>query len=245
MDTKLVRLNKFLADAGIASRRKADYFISIGLVSINGKVVSEVGTKVDPSVDDVTYDGKKVNVPDEKVYVLLNKPKGCITSVEDPEGRNTVMDYVKGIHVRIFPVGRLDYNSEGLLLLTNDGDFANRIMHPRFEIKKKYLVQLSRMPDIQEIKRLEKGMYIDGVKLSPCQIIILSNEPDEVYLEIILQEGKNREIRRMFEFFNYNVISLKRIQLGNLRLGTVPSGKFRLLSKKEVDDFLRDLEKHE
>jgi len=238
-----VRLNKFLADAGIVSRRKADYYISIGLVTINGKVVMELGTKVDPTVDIVLYDGKRVNVPDNKVYVLLNKPKGSITSVEDPEGRNTVMDYVKAIHTRIFPVGRLDYNSEGLLLLTNDGEFANRIMHPRYEIKKKYLVQLTKMPDIQEIKRLEKGMYIDNVKFSPCQIIILSPGPEEVYLEIILQEGKNREIRRMFEFFGYHVVTLKRIQLGCMKLGTLAPGKFRLLGKIEIEDFIRDLEK--
>jgi 23S rRNA pseudouridine2605 synthase len=231
------RLQKILAAAGIASRRKAEEIIAAGRVTLNGSVVTELGTKADPQVDVITVDGKPLKRAQGFVYFLLNKPKGYVTTVIDPEGRPTVMELLGDLKERIYPVGRLDYASEGLLIMTNDGALAQKLTKASSHIPKTYLVKLSGKPNERAIQQLREGISIpleDGrrVKTSPAKIR-LTDDATNPWYEVVLIEGRNRQIRRMFLEVGFLVEKIKRMQLGPIVLD-VPPGKFRPLTKSEL-----------
>jgi 23S rRNA pseudouridine2605 synthase len=231
------RLQKILAAAGVASRRKSEELILAGRVTINGVVVTELGTKADPATDKITVDGKPLATPQRHLYFLVHKPKGYVTTVSDPEGRRTVMDLLGKIPERVYPVGRLDYASEGLLLLTNDGDLAQRLTKAGEHMPKTYNVKISGRPNEKSIERLRQGITIaleDGrqVKTSPARIRLIEDARNPWY-EVTLIEGRNRQIRRMFQQIGFLVEKIKRIQFGPLKLD-VPPGKFRTLTPSEV-----------
>jgi len=232
------RLQKIMAASGIASRRKAEEIIAAGRVTLNGKVVVEQGTKADPERDVICVDGKPLKSRQRLLYFLLNKPKGYVTTVSDPEGRPTVMELMKKCPERVYPVGRLDYASEGLLLMTNDGALAQKLMKAGSHAPKTYFVKVSGKPDEKALNRLRAGIMIemeDGrrVKTSPAKIRLIEDAPNPWY-EVILIEGRNRQIRRMFLAVGSLVEKIKRVQLGPLVLD-VPPGKFRALTEQEVE----------
>ncbi|MBI2251193.1 MAG: rRNA pseudouridine synthase [Armatimonadetes bacterium] len=228
------RLAKVLAKI-YGSRRKCEKLILDGLVKINGKAARELWLKVDPFLDEILVSGHKIIIP-RKVYILLNKPKGFICSLKDPERRPRAFDLIKDLNIQVFNVGRLDYDSEGLLLFTNDGELAYRLTHPKYKIKKVYQVKINGVPGNDVIKSLSQGIKLEGEKTIPCKIKFLRiNSKKDAWLEVILFEGRNRQIRKMFEKFKYPVISLKRIALGNLSLRNLPSGKYRFLNFQEVN----------
>jgi len=231
------RLQKILAAAGIASRRKAERIITTGRVTVNGAIVTELGSKADPVTDKITVDGKPLAARQRHLYFLLHKPKGYVTTVSDPEGRPTVMDLLGQIHERVYPVGRLDYASEGLLLLTNDGDLAQKLTKAGEHMPKIYNVKTSGRPDEKSIQRLRQGITIpleDGrrVKTSPAKVRLIEDAPNPWY-EVTLIEGRNRQIRRMFQAVGFLVEKIKRVQFGPLKLDVLP-GKFRPLTDREV-----------
>jgi 23S rRNA pseudouridine2605 synthase len=231
------RLQKIMAACGIASRRKAEEIIAAGRVTLNGKVVTEQGTKADPQSDEICVDGKRLQSEQRLRYFLLHKPIGYVTTVSDPEGRRTVMELMKNCPERVYPVGRLDYNSEGLLLMTNDGALAQKLMKAGSHVPKTYLVKIGGKPNDLAIKKLRAGVTIeleDGrrVKTSPAKIRLVENATNPWY-EVILIEGRNRQIRRMFQRVGYPVEKIKRVQLGPLKLD-VPVGEFRSLTVREV-----------
>ena len=231
------RLQKIIAAAGIASRRKAEELIASGRVAVNGKVVTELGTKADPEQDHIRVNGKLLQGAQRHVYLLLNKPKGFVTTAHDPEGRPTVMTLVKGVGSRVYPVGRLDYASEGLLLMTNDGDLAHKLMKAASHVPKTYVVKVSGKPPEEAIARLRGGLSIatdEGkrVRTSPAKIRIVKEGPNPWY-EVTLIEGRNRQIRRMFEEVGHHVEKIKRVKYGPLALD-VPPGEFRSLTLQEV-----------
>ena len=231
------RLQKIIAASGIASRRKAEEIIAAGRVTLNGKVVVEQGTKADPQRDEICVDGKPLKSRERLLYFLLHKPKGYVTTVSDPEGRPTVMELMKKCPQRVYPVGRLDYASEGLLLMTNDGQLAQRLMKAGSHAPKTYLVKISGQPDERALNRLRAGITIeleDGmrVKTSPAKLRLVEGSANPWY-EVILSEGRNRQIRRMFHLVGFNVEKIKRVQLGPLVLD-IPPGKYRALTVREV-----------
>jgi 23S rRNA pseudouridine2605 synthase len=234
----LERLQKIIASAGIASRRKAEELITSGRVQVNGAVVTELGTKADPDSDHIRVNGKLVRADERHVYLLLNKPKGYVTTVSDPEKRPTVMDLIRGVKGRVYPVGRLDYASEGLLLLTNDGELANRLMKAASHVPKTYVVKVAGMPNPEAIAKLRAGIAIatdDGkrVRTGPALVRIVKEAANPWY-EITLIEGRNRQIRRMFEAVGHHVEKIKRVRYGPLTLD-VPPGEFRSLTLREVE----------
>lgn len=233
------RLQKFMASCGVASRRKCEEIILAGRVKVNGKVVSELGVKVDPSKDKVEYEGKVINKEENKVYIMLNKPEGYITSVKDEKGRKTILDIVK-VKERIYPVGRLDYDSSGLLILTNDGDMYNKIIHPRVEITKKYIVVVEGEFKERELKKFRSGVDIGGYITAPAEIKVLKFEDNKTTIEVGIHEGKNRQIRRMCSALNHNVLALKRVAVGNIKLGNLKRGEYRPLTKEELN-YIREL----
>jgi len=231
------RLQKLLAAAGIASRRKAEALILAGRVSVNGKIVTELGTKADPSTDQIAVDGKPLQPAQKLLYFLLHKPKGYVTTTNDPEGRPTVLQLMGNQPERLYPVGRLDYSSEGLLLMTNDGALAQQLTKAASHVPKTYHVKISGKPSEQSLQKLRSGVTIaldDGrrVKTSPAQIRLLEDAPNPWY-EIILIEGRNRQIRRMFHHVGHHVEKIKRVALGPLTLD-LPPGKFRPLTPREL-----------
>jgi 23S rRNA pseudouridine2605 synthase len=231
------RLQKILAAAGVASRRKAEEIIVAGRVAVNGKIAAELGTKADPAVDKITVDGQPLRQAERFVYFLLNKPNGYVATVSDPEGRPTVMQLLGKIPERVYPVGRLDYASEGLLLLTNDGTLAQQLTKAGSHVAKTYHVKISGKPDERAIQRLRDGVTIeldDGrrVKTSPAKIRLIKEAVNPWY-EVTLIEGRNRQIRRMFQQIGFLVEKIKRVQLGPLTLDVAP-GKFRALTEREV-----------
>ncbi|WP_459128830.1 pseudouridine synthase [Guggenheimella bovis] len=223
-----MRLQKYLADSGVASRRASEKLILEGRVSVNGETITEMGYVVEDG-DTVRFDGKVVTPVTSHEYWAFYKPGGIVCTVKDPEGRKTIMDFYKG-HKRVYPIGRLDYDSEGLLLLTTDGDYANRMMHPRYEKEKVYEVTLDRPLLDEDIKKLTKGMELGEHKLRPIEI----KKRDDFYL-FTLHEGRNRQIRRMVESVGYHVVKLKRIRIGTITLGSLQSGQMRKLSKLEIE----------
>ncbi len=241
-NNNLVRLQKFMADCGVASRRKSEEIIEAGKVKVNGHV-AHIGDKVNPKKDLVTVRGKRINSVSRNYYIMLHKPRGYVTTVSDELGRKTVMDLVSDIKARIYPVGRLDKDSEGLLLLTNDGAFANALSHPGHNFAKVYRVTVR--PEINDeiLFNLRNGIEIDGRKTAPCDVNVITEEPSRVVLEFILREGRNRQIRKMCEAVNLQVARLKRISVGSLKLGMLPQGKWRELTDNEVKKLLRSAEK--
>ncbi len=232
------RLQKIIAAAGVASRRKAEQLITAGLVQVNGTTVTELGTKADPEVDHIRVSGKLLKGEQRHTYLLMNKPKGYVTTVSDPEKRPTVMDLVRGVKGRVYPVGRLDYASEGLLLLTNDGDLAHRLMKAASHVAKTYLVKVAGNPKDDAIEKLRAGVSIatdDGkrVRTGPAAVKIVKDSANPWY-EITLIEGRNRQIRRMFEAVGHHVEKIKRVRYGPLVLD-VPPGEFRMLTLKEIE----------
>ncbi len=233
------RLQKFMASCGVASRRKCEEIILAGKVKVNGKIVSELGVKVNPSKDKVEYEGKIINKEENKVYIMLNKPEGYITSVKDEKGRKTILDIVK-VKERIYPVGRLDYDSSGLLILTNDGDMYNKIIHPRVEITKKYIVVVEGEFKERELKKFRRGIDIGGYITAPAEIKVLKFEDNKTTIEVGIHEGKNRQIRRMCSALNHNVLALKRVAIGNIKLGNLKRGEYRPLTNEELN-YIREL----
>lgn len=231
------RLQKVLAHAGVASRRKCEEWIQQGRVSVNGRIVTKLGIKVDPTKDVIEVDGRPIR-KEEKVYILFHKPKGVITSVHDPKGRRTVMDFFRNkVRERIYPVGRLDYDTEGLLLLTNDGEFANALMHPRHRIPKTYHVTLKGIPHGSVLEKLQRGIQLDDGMTAPAEVEYVDVIPEEnrSIISITIYEGRNRQVRRMFEAVSFPVQRLQRVGIAFLTLEGVPRGKFRYLSKQEVE----------
>ena len=229
-----MRLQKYLALCGIASRRNAEKMIMDGHISVNGNVVTAMGVQVDESVDTVCVDGLQVFPVYEKHYIAYNKPVGEVTTVSDPEGRATVMDKFRDYPVRLFPVGRLDYDSEGILLLTNDGDMMNHVLHPSFEIKKVYLVRISNQVSDNEIACLRKGVIVDGRMTSPAEVRLIRKETFSSDLLISIHEGRNRQVRKMIDAIGHQVVHLKRVQFGPVSLGDLPTGMWRKLTDEEV-----------
>lgn len=243
-----MRINKFLAECGICSRRKADEYVTSGRVSVNKKVINQVGYDIDVDNDVVFFDGKKILRPTHFVYKLFYKPKGCICSASEEkqlntsnnEGkRKTIFDYIKS-DVRLFSVGRLDYDSEGLLLLTNDGELAHKLTHPGFEISKTYIVRIEGEIQESDLAILRKGVTFENIKYAPCKLKILNVENNQTRLEMKIIEGKNREIRKMFEAVEKSVVFLKRIAIADLKLGGLARGTSRDLTPVEVN-YLKNL----
>ena len=228
------RLQKYMASCGVASRRKCEEIILAGKVKVNGVLVNELGTKVDPLKDVVEYEGTIISKEENKVYIMLNKPEGYISSVKDEKGRDTILDIVK-VKERVYPIGRLDYDSSGLLLLTNDGEIYNKIIHPRVEIVKKYIAVVDGEITDNDIKEFEIGIDIDGYITAPAEVKIISNDKAISTVEVAIHEGKNRQIRKMFAALDHEVLSLKRISIGGIKLGYLKRGEYRELNKDEIN----------
>lgn len=233
-DPPLERLQKFLARAGVASRRSSEDLIVSGRVMVNGSVVTGLGVKVDPTCDRVTVDGSPVQPPSTLVYLLLNKPVEVMTTMDDPQGRPTVARYVPAGSVRLFPVGRLDFTTSGLLLLTNDGELAHMLMHPRFHVPKTYHAEVDGHPDDADMKRLRQGIDLDDGRTAPAEARVLSIGPGSARIEITLREGRKRQVRRMLSAVGHPVRSLVRTGFGPLTLGTLAPGDTRPLTSDEV-----------
>lgn len=234
-----MRINKFIANAGVCSRRNADVLIQEKRVTVNGKLVTEPGLDIRES-DILCIDGEKISVSAKKFYIALNKPDGFVTTTDDPFSRPTVMELVSDIDARLFPVGRLDFHTEGLLLLTNDGDFANRLMHPKHEVFKTYIAHIHGFPTPGQLAALRRGVYLEDGKTAPCKVSVIRQFPDGVDISISIREGKNRQVRRMFEAIGYKVTKLTRIQIGNIQLGHLPKGKWRHLSPNELQQIVKE-----
>jgi len=233
-----IRLQKYLAQAGVASRRKAEDLIRSGRVSVDGQIITEMGYKVDKD-SIVEVDGKKVFLEERKVYIMLNKPEGYVTTVNDQFGRPTVLDLVKSINERIYPVGRLDYDTSGLLIMTNDGDFTYKITHPSHNIEKTYIALVKGCPNKDELNRFSRGLRIEDYVTSPAKVKISEMQGNNAVLEIIIHEGRNRQVRKMCEAIGHPVIKLKRISIGPLTLKGLEEGKWRHLNKKEIEVLLK------
>ncbi|MBQ7109570.1 MAG: rRNA pseudouridine synthase [Clostridia bacterium] len=231
----MLRLQKFLADCGVASRRGAEALIKEGRVRVNGEVIREMGVKVDEENDIIEFDGERLKPQNKMIYIMLNKPEGFVTTVSDDKGRATVMSLVSEIPARIYPVGRLDYDTEGLLLLTNDGELTYKITHPKNNIEKTYIAEVTGNIGMDTILSLRNGVYIDGVRTSPAKVEVVGATRLGTKLEITIHEGRNRQVRRMFEAVGCIVKKLKRTEEAGLKLGHLPLGKWRRLSESEVN----------
>ena len=230
-----MRLNKFLAHAGVCSRREADRFIAEGRVSVNGQVIMELGEKVDPERAKVLVNGRPVRAEAERpVYVLLHKPAGRVVSVKDPFGRPTVMELLSHVPVRVYPVGRLDLDTEGALLLTNDGELALRLAHPRYGVAKVYEVRVEGEPDEADLDRVRKGIFLEGRKTAPARLQVLRRGHRHATLKVEIHEGRKREIRKMFEAVGFPVAGLVRIDFAGLTLEGLRSGQWRYLHSAEI-----------
>lgn len=224
-----VRLQKYIAECGIASRRSAEKLIVSGKVKVNGEVIKKLGTKIDPEKDVVIVNGKKLNKKEKKIYIKLNKPRGIISSCSQRE-KKTVLDLIPDIPYRLYPVGRLDADSQGLMILTNDGALANRLMHPRYEHEKEYQVSVRDPLKPEQIKKIKEGIEIGNEKTLPARIYIKGNKR----FNIVLREGKNRQIRRMVEALGNEVIFLKRVRIKNIQLGNLRVGQYEYLTRSEI-----------
>ncbi len=233
-----IRLQKFLSEAGVASRRKAEEMIRNGAVKVNG-AVAHIGDSVDPKRDTVVVSGKKIRKESNLRYILLNKPRGFVTTTDDELGRKCVLELVKDVKERIYPVGRLDRVSEGALILTNDGAFANAMMHPSKHVPKTYRVTVRSKVSGDIAEKLSSGVEIDGRMTAPADVRILFNEDERAVLEIVLYEGRNRQIRKMCESVNLEVARLKRIAIGSIKLGMLQTGDWRDLTQQEVESLFK------
>lgn len=229
-----MRLNKFLASAGIASRRKCDEIILSGVVAVNGKVVNELGTTINEKKDKITIEGRVVTLPSSFVYIKLNKPKGYACTTNDEKGRKTIYDLVD-CKERLFSIGRLDYDTEGLIILTNDGDFANRVAHPRYSMVKEYRVTVEGEIKESELAVMRKGVVVDGERMPSAKVEWLSFENGFTKLSVAIDEGQNRQVRRMFEAIGKSIKLLKRVRIGGVKLGGLSRGEYKDLTEKELN----------
>src|SRR5450756_2075305 len=238
MPAMQIRLQKILSSAGVASRRASERLMAEGRVSVNGQTVLELGSRADPDKDDVRVDGRPVKRETHRIYLLLNKPRGYVTTRSDPEGRPTVLDLVPGLHEYVYPVGRLDYDSEGLLILTNDGDLAAALMHPSHEVAREYHARVRGVPDGHAMERLSRGVVLDGRKTGIAEVALVAagvgQHGDQGLLSITLHEGRTRQIRRMCEAVGHPVIRLRRVRIGPLIDATLEPGMCRPLTTREV-----------
>jgi len=231
------RLQKLLSQAGIASRRAAEKLIAEGRVSVNGQTIRAMGVKADPAVDDIRVDGRRVKSAERPRYILLNKPKGYVTTRSDPQRRPTVIDLLSGVREYVYPVGRLDYDSEGLLLLTNDGDLAARLTHPRHGVERTYEARVAGMPDDEALRRLRTGIPLDGHRTLPATVVLVNerrHDRDGV-LSLTIREGRNRQVRRMCEAVGHPVKELRRTRIGPLQDRRLKAGQWRELTAREVE----------
>ena len=233
MKDNRIRLQKYMSENGIASRRKSEEMIEAGKVKVNGRVAT-LGDKVDPIRDKIVVSGKRVVRNKTKMYVMLHKPRGFVTTMSDELGRKCVSELVEDAGVRLFPVGRLDRNSEGLLLMTNDGAFSNMLTHPSRHVSKVYRVTVREKVTEEQLTKLKEGIMLDGTKTLPCDIHIIDKGENRTVLNVVLYEGRNRQIRRMCEAVGLTVIRLKRTEIAGVRLGMLPQGKWRELNEKEM-----------
>jgi 23S rRNA pseudouridine2605 synthase len=238
---KLIRLQKALAQAGIASRRTAEELIRKGRVSVNGRIVTDMGERVDPHTDKVYVNQVPVSAPQAKVYLLFNKPRHCVTTTTDPQRRKTVFDYLPDLGVRLFPVGRLDYDAEGLLLFTNDGALANRLQHPRYGVYKTYEVKVKGHVDENALHQLRTGVTLDEGTTAPADVEVMRVLPQATWLKIVLHQGWNRQIKRMGAVVGHPVLKLRRVAFGTLSLGKTNLGAYRLLGPAEVRRLYRSV----
>ncbi|MCX7772417.1 MAG: rRNA pseudouridine synthase [Clostridia bacterium] len=228
-----MRLQKYIAHCGIASRRHAEELISMGKVRVNGKVITEMGTLVSEK-DKVEVEGKPIHKEKRLVYVILNKPSGYVTTVSDPEGRKTVLDLLRDVEERVYPVGRLDYDTTGLILLTNDGDFAYESTHPSKETAKTYLAEVMGLPSNENLQKLRRGIPLDGKPTSPADIDVIEIKDKSSVIKVVIHEGRNRQVKRMFEEVGHPVLRLKRTALGRMQLGALKLGQWRYLTPQEI-----------
>lgn len=230
----LIRLQKIIAQAGISSRRKAEDLIRSGLVTVNGQLIRELGSKADPNKDHIKVKGRLLRIRQPLTYLIWNKPRGVVTTLSDPQGRPTVKDYLHGVKSRVFPVGRLDYDSEGLLLLTNDGELAHSLIHPKFEIPRTYWVKITGKITQEDLKKLRSGGSSPNGRYAPCGVEPMGLTANHSWIEMTLYEGQKREIRRMMDKIDHPVLKLKRVRLASLNLGSLSPGQIRYLTSKEV-----------
>ena len=232
------RLQKILSRAGVSSRRAAEKMIAEGRISVNRTVVVEPGTKADPGKDEIRLDGRLISLEIEKIYLMLHKPKGYVTTLSDPQGRPIVTDLLNGVAARVYPVGRLDYDSEGLLILSNDGDFAQQLQHPRYGIPKTYRVKVEGHLLKGELKALENGMDLPDGRFAPAEVLLEKTNPRSTWLTLTLTDGRNRVIRRAFDSLGHPVARLVRVAVADITLASLPEGGWRLLSSREVERLL-------
>lgn len=235
-----MRLQKFMAKCGVASRRKSEELISQGLVKVNGKIVKELGTKIDPIKDLVRVEEKIIKLETNKIYIMLNKPIGYVTTLSDEKDRKVVTDLIDQVNERIYPVGRLDIDTTGLLLLTNDGDLTYKLTHPSSKVVKRYIAIVEGVPNRNELQRFRNGLIIDGKPTAPADIKISKRFDDESILDIRIHEGRNRQVKKMCEAINHPVKKLKRISIGELELGGLDIGNWRYLNQDEIE-YLKSL----
>ena len=228
-----MRINKFLASCGLGSRRKVEELIIQGKITVNNEITRDLSLDI-TDADKVYFNDKLLELPKESVYIMLNKPKCYITSMKDEKDRRVVIDLLKGLKQKVFPVGRLDYNTQGLLLLTNDGDFANNIIHPSKHISKTYEVSTKYLLTNKQMNQIRRGIVIDEKRTLPAKIEFCNKDENYFYYHITIYEGRNREIRKMFEFLNVKIYSLKRLSIGGLELGDLPEGNYRYLNQSEI-----------
>jgi pseudouridine synthase len=239
-----VRLQKLISEAGVASRRAAEQLIVDGRVMVNGKTVRELGTRADPSTDDIRVDGRRLPRP-ERRYLLMYKPRGYVSTRSDPEHRPTVIELLERARIRgyFYPVGRLDYDSDGLLILTNDGSFAERLMHPRYGLERTYEARVRGVPDAKTLDRLRKGIPLDGERTQPADVNIVhvkeGQSTPQAVVEVVLREGRNRQVRRMFEAVGHPVLRLTRVRIGKIGIGILKPGEIRELAPREVASLVK------
>ncbi|MBR4331916.1 MAG: rRNA pseudouridine synthase [Clostridia bacterium] len=231
-----MRLQKYMAECGVASRRKAEEMIAEGRVTVNGVKITEMGTQVEEG-DEVRVDGQVIRPETEKRYVMYHKPAGEVTTVSDPEGRRCVLDHFRDYPVRLYPVGRLDYDSAGLLLLTNDGTLTERMLHPSHQVDKTYLARVTGSVTMDEVRQLRSGVMLDDHKTAPAKVRVIKLEAEAAVVLVTIHEGRNRQVRRMFEETGHQVTQLRRVRFGPLDLGDLPRGKWRELTAEEVRSF--------
>lgn len=232
-----MRINKYIASCGVASRRKAEELINAGRVKVNGKIINELSFQVDENNDRVEVDEKLIGLEERLVYIMLNKPEGYVTTVKDQFDRKSVIGLVKDVGERVYPIGRLDYETSGLLLLTNDGDLTYKLTHPKHEVDKTYIATLKGIPTLNEMKNFEKGLYIEDYKTAPAKIKVLKKNEEKNYCvcEIKIHEGRNRQVRKMCRAINHPVMNLRRKAMGKIVLKDVEIGQYRYLTQEEID----------
>ncbi len=235
------RLQKIIAEMGVASRRKAEELIMGGRVTVNGQPAA-IGMKADPLRDHIKVDGKLLTSPERKVYYIFNKPRGVVTSIGDPQGRPTVEDFLRGIKQRVFPVGRLDYDSEGMLFLTNDGNFAHAVLHPSKKISKTYLVKLKGVLAEEEIEKLRNGIKLEGRMTAPAKVKRMRKTENNSWIEMTIYEGKKRQIRRMLERVGHEVIRLLRVRIDGIEMGDLSPGAYRRMTTEEMKRIGKELQ---